>query len=118
MQAVDSFRTGNVTHGAELGSMLTRRAGTLVNTKEVFGSAMRSAAAVLPSCFAVTFELHCAVDDVHWATHGITHAYILNTYCPAWRAVHMLLIAVYAKTNFTLRLHPSVRTPYGTNYSM
>ena len=65
-------------------------------------SAMWSASAVMPSCFAITFKLQCALERLHCVTRGITHNYILNTYCPAWRAVHMLSLAVYAKINRTL----------------
>ena len=50
-----------------------------------------------PSCFASNFELQYAIEHVHCVTRGITDAYILNTYCPAWRAVHMLSLAVYEK---------------------
>ena len=54
-----------------------------------------------PSCFAINFELHCAFEHVHCVTRGITHAYILSTFCPAWRAVHMFSLPVYAKINCT-----------------
>ena len=36
---------------------------------------------------------------VHCITRGITHAHIINTYCSAWRAVHMLSVAIYAENN-------------------
>ena len=62
-------------------------------------SAMWSAFAMKPSCFAITFELHCALGPVHCVTRGITHAYILNTFCPAWRAMQMSSLPVYAKIN-------------------
>ena len=60
-------------------------------------SVLWSAFAVIQSCFAINFELQCASEHVHCVTHGIIHAYILNTYCPALRAVHMLTLAVYEK---------------------
>ena len=80
-------------------------------------SAMWSAPEVMPSCFTITFEMHCALQHVHCVTRGITHACILNTYGPAWRVVHMPSFAVHAKINCTLGLQPSGRTPYGTTQS-
>ena len=80
-------------------------------------SAMRRASGVIPSCFAITFELQRALEQLHFVTLGITHADILNTYCPSWRAVHMLSLAAYEKFNCSLCLQPSARTPYGTTHS-
>ena len=81
------------------------------------GSAIRSASTVMPSCFAITLELQCALEHVHCVTREITHAYILNTYRRAWRAEHMLSLALYEKINCTLLLHPSARSPHGTTHS-
>ena len=78
---------------------------------------MWSACAVMISCFTTTFEIQCAWEHVHCITRGITHAHISNTYCTAWRAVHMVSLAIYAKNNCTLWLHPSARPPHGTTHS-
>ena len=78
---------------------------------------MWSACAVMLSCFTITFEIKCAWEHVHCITRGITHAHISNTYSPAWRAVHMVSLAIYPKNNCTLWLHPSARTPHGTTHS-
>ena len=58
--------------------------------------------AVMLSCFTITFEMQCACEHVHCVIRGITHAHIINPFCPAWRAVHMLSFSIYAKTNCTL----------------
>ena len=62
---------------------------------------MCSASALMLSCFTITFELKCDLEHVHCVTRGVIHAYILSTYCPVWRAVHMLSLAVYEKINCT-----------------
>ena len=82
-------------------------------------SATRSASVVMPSCFTITFELQCAIEHVHCVTRGRAYDYILNTYSPAWRAVHMisLAVAVYEKSNCILCLQPSARTPNSTIHS-
>ena len=77
---------------------------------------MGSAFAVMPSCFAITFELQCAIEHVHCVTRGITSAYFLNTYCPAWGALHMLSLAVYEKRNCTLCLQPSAGNSHSTTH--
>ena len=55
---------------------------------------MWCSSAVMPSRFTITFEMQGAGEHVYCITRGITHAYILNTYCPTWRAVHMHSLAV------------------------
>ena len=61
--------------------------------------------------------MQCASEYVHCITRGITHAYILNTYCPAWRAVHMLSLTVsetlivYYASNPPHELHMALLTP-------
>ena len=62
---------------------------------------MWSASAEMLSFFTITFEMQCASEHVHCITRGITHAHIITTYCPTWRAVHMLSVATYAKNNCT-----------------
>ena len=72
---------------------------------------------MMPSCFAISFELQCVIRHLTYVTRGITYAYNLNTYCHAWKAVHMLSLAVDEKINCILCRQPSARTPHGTTPS-
>ena len=81
-------------------------------------SAMWSASAVMHSCFAISLELQCATEHVPCVTRRINYAYILNTNLPAWRAVHLLSLAVYEKTNCTLRLPATLRVHFTWHYSL